>query len=168
MTDLPLPRVLALEQAFTEIAHTRMLGVPVQNPAIHIQAFGFHPDPDDTDLLLGVLVTPWFMNLVRLPTQTHTLGSKLLEVGEKATRSAGNESFEFVGAFEPGIGAFEVCSLFSPMFEFADHAAAADTANEILHLLRTPVKPTTHTAQTPPSRRGFLFGRGTEPARASA
>lgn len=168
MTDLPLPRVLALEQVFTEIARTRMRDVPVLNPEVQVQAMGFLADPDDADMLLGVLITPWFMNLVRLPTRPVSPGNKLLAVGKKATRSAGHQSFEFVGACEAGLGAFEVCSLFSPMFEFADHAAAADTATEILHLLRTPVKPTTHTAQTPPSRRGFLFGRGTEPARAPA
>jgi len=168
MTDLPLPRVLALEQVFTEIAHTRMLGVPVQNLAIHIQAMGFLADPDDADMLLGVLVTPWFMNLVRLPTRPVSPGNKLLAVGEKARRTLGHELFEFVGAFEADIGAFEVCSLFSPMFEFANHAAATDTANEILKLLRTPVKPATTSPQPLPSRRGFLFGRGTEPVRAPA
>ena len=168
MTSDQQRRVLALEQAFTEIAHTRMLGVPVLNPALHVQAIGFLTEPDDTDMLLGVLVTPWFMNLVRLPTRTFSPGNKLLAVGKKATRSAGHQSFQFVGACEAAIGAFEVCSLFSPMFEFADHAAAADTAGEILHVLRTPVKPTVNPTQPLPSRRGFLFGRGTEPGRASA
>jgi len=168
MKKLASPRVLVLEQAFTEIAHTRMLRVPVQNPAVHIQAMGFMPDPDDADMLQGVLVTPWFMNLVRLPTRTVSAGNKLLAVGEKATRVVGNQLFEFVGACEADIGAFEVCSLFSPMFEFANHAAAADTANEILHLLRIPVKPRTSTTQTQPSRRSFLFGRGTKPGKAPA
>ncbi|MDO8321089.1 [NiFe]-hydrogenase assembly chaperone HybE [Rhodoferax sp.] len=168
MINTPQRRVLTLERVFTEIAHTRMLGVPVQNRAVYIQAFGFLPEPDDKDMLLGVLVTPWFMNLVRLPTRAPSPGDKLLAVGKKVRRMVGHESFEFIGACEPGIGTFEVCSLFSPMFEFADHAAAADTANEILNLLRTPVKPGAITPQPLPNRRGFLFGRGTEPARAQA
>ena len=168
MIALASHRVLALECAFTDIARTRMLGVPVQNPAIQVQALGFLPDPNDTAMLLGVLVTPWFMNLVRLPTQASSPGDKLLAVGKKARRAIGHESFEFIGACEAGIGAFEVCSLYSPMFEFADHAVAADTACEILNLLRTPVKSTTTQQPTVPSRRGFLFGRGTEPARAPA
>lgn len=168
MMNLPHNRVLALERVFTEIAHTRMLGVPVQNPAVHIQAFGFAPEPDDAVMMLGVLVTPWFMNLVRLPTRTFSPGNKLLAVGRKATRAAGNQSFEFVGACEADIGAFEVCSLFSPMFEFANHAAATDTAKEILNVLRLPVKPAAITPPAVPSRRGFLFGRGTESGRAQA
>jgi [NiFe] hydrogenase assembly HybE family chaperone len=155
----PQHRVLALERVFTEIAHTRMRGVPVQNPAVHIQAFGFAPDPEDPDMLLGVLVTPWFMNLVRLPSKVSCAGDHLLAVGKKARRTVGNESFEFIGAHEHDIGTFEVCSLFSPMFEFASHAAAADTANDILNLLRTPVKPVAIPPQPLPNRRGFLFGR---------
>ena len=161
-------RVTALEQLFNQVACTRMRDVPVQNLALRVQALGFAPVPDEPEMLLGVLVTPWFMNLVRLPTRPGLPEESLLAVGQKATRTVGQQFFEFVGAFEPEMGAFEVCSLFSPMFEFANHAAAADTANDILHLLRTPVKPTTSTAPTLPSRRGFLFGRGTQTARAQA
>jgi [NiFe] hydrogenase assembly HybE family chaperone len=168
MSSSPSPRVLALQQTFAEIARTRMLGVPVQNHAIQVQAIGFAPEPDNTNMLLGVLVTPWFMNLVRLPTQTAFPGERLLSVGKKANRSVGNRSFEFMGADEPDIGAFEVCSLFSPMFEFANHATAADTANEILKLLRMPVKPAPTTPPNLPSRRGFLLGRGIKPERAPA
>ena len=166
--NIPQRRVLALERVFTEIAHTRMRGVPVQNPAVFVQAFGFAPDPNDPDMLQGVLVTPWFMNLVRLPTRACSSGDQLLAVGKKAHRTVGHESFEFVGACEADIGAFEVCSLFSPMFEFANHAVAADTANEILNVLRVPVKPTVIIPPTVPSRRGFLFGRAVEPGRAPA
>lgn len=168
ISHTPQHRVLALERVFTEIAHTRLSGVPVLNPAVQVQAFGFAPDTDHTDMLAGVLVTPWFMNLVRLPAQAPSPGNKLLSVGEKARRTVGHESFEFIGAREPGIGAFEVCSLFSPMFQFANHAAAADTASEILNLLRTPVKPTVIPPEPVPNRRGFLFGRGSEPTRARA
>lgn len=155
-------RVAALELLFNKVARTRMLGVPVQNPALRVQAFGFAPVPEEPEMLLGVLVTPWFMNLVRLPARTCLPAESLLAVGKKATRTVGRQFFEFVGACEPDMGPFEVCSLFSPMFEFANHAAAADTANDILHLLRTPVTSTISTAPTQPSRRGFLFGRGAQ------
>ncbi len=167
MNDAQQRRVAALEQLFNEISCTRMQGVPVQNPAVQVQALGFAPDPDDTTMLLGVLVTPWFMNLVRLPSMA-TSTTERLAVGKKARRVAGNQSFEFVGACEPGLGAFEVCSLFSPMFQFANHAAAADTATEILNLLRTFVKPAAIALPTVPSRRGFLFGRHAQPTRAQA
>ena len=160
MTEVLQHRVLALERVFTEIAHTRMQGVPVLNTAVHIQALGFVHDPEDTKLLTGILVTPWFMNLLRLPRSASDSATDLLTVGQKTRRTFGNESFEFTGACEIDLGAFEVCSLFSPMFEFANHAAAVDTASEILRLLRSSPQPATMAAAPLPSRRGFLFGRG--------
>lgn len=156
-------RILALEQAFTRIAATRMRDVPVQNPALRVQAVGFAPQADDA-VLLGVLLTPWFMNLVRLPLGEADAGAHLLAVGAKTKRQVGTEQFEFIGAYEAGLGAFEACSLFSPMFEFADQAAAVATASEVLALLRAPV-PQEHKPPPAPSRRGFLLGRRQESAR---
>jgi len=160
-------RVQTLEQVFAHIAATRMQGVPVQNHALRVQAVGFAPqaDPAGGEWLLGILVTPWFMNLVCLPMDL----ARVPGVGQKASRQIGGERFEFIGAHEDGLGAFACCSLFSPMFEFADHAAAVATACEVLNLLRTPVPaPTAAPAVEAPSRRGFLFGRGGPRAGASA
>lgn len=168
MIDHYQRRVDGLAHVFTEIGRTRMLGVPLQNPALLVQALGFAPDPDDPEILSGVLVTPWFMNLVRLPTRANPPGLRLLAVGEKGQRAVGKTSFDFLGASEADIGAFEVCSLFSPMFEFADHAAAADTATEILNLLRLPMTTPAFKPPAEPTRRGFLFGRGIDAARARA
>lgn len=177
-------RVQTLEQVFAHIAATRMQGVPVLNPALRVQAVGFEPQADaDGEWLLGVLVTPWFMNLVCLPlavagTGETVAGGAVLGVGQKASRQIGSQTFEFIGAHEDGLGAFACCSLFSPMFEFADHAAAVATACEVLNLLRTPASAPTPTSlaspalqgagEAAPSRRGFLFGRGGPRAGASA
>lgn len=139
-----------LQNTFSTIAATRMKGVPVQNPALRVEAVGFAAVNDGG---LGILITPWFMNLVRLPLSPN---ATTLGVGQKAEYAFGTERFEFIGALEDGIGAFETCSLFSPMFEFADHAAAVATAQEVLKLLRKPVD----TVQAP-ARRGFLLGRRT-------
>jgi [NiFe] hydrogenase assembly HybE family chaperone len=98
-------------------------------------------------MLQGVLVTPWFMNLVRLPLRNAPATGPVLAERQKATRPFGNTDFEFIGSFEARIGAFEVCSLYSPMFEFADHAAALATAQEVLNQLHRPAPepaPTAH------------------------
>lgn len=155
-------RVQTLEQVFAHIAATRMQGVPVQNHALRVQAVGFAPqaDPNGGEWLLGILVTPWFMNLVCLPLDLAHAGEAVLGVGQKAKRQISSQTFEFIGAHEDGLGAFACCSLFSPMFEFADHAAAVATACEVLNLLRTPAPALTPAQKPAPSRRGFLFGRG--------
>jgi [NiFe] hydrogenase assembly HybE family chaperone len=154
---------LALEQLFSDIARDRMQGVPLLNPALQVQALGFEPDPLEAGIWLGLLITPWFMNLVRMNSQAHAGAVDYLPAGEKATRLFGNTRFEFIGVFEPSLGAFETCSLFSPMFEFADHSAAVATATEVLSQLRQVAPAASPKAPASPSRRGFLFGRAAAP-----
>lgn len=143
-------RLQALEAAFRHIAATRMDGVPVLNPRLDVQAVGFEPEADGSHAL-GVLVTPWFMNLLRLPLRDAVAP---LAVRTVAARDIGTHRLDFIGAFEPGVGAFEACSLFSPMFEFDNQAAAVATAHEALKELRASSR-----APAQPARRGFLLGR---------
>ncbi|BAL96924.1 HupJ protein, putative [Rubrivivax gelatinosus IL144] len=151
----PMARVPALEAAFGEIAATRMRGLPFLNPRLAVQAVGFAPHTgEDGEAAVGVLLTPWFMNLVRLPA------GAALAVGAKADREFGGRVFEFIGAHEPRCGGYEACSLFSPVTEFADQAAAVATARELLTLLRPAAVPPPPAREPVPSRRGFLFGRG--------
>lgn len=150
-------RVAALEALFTHIAATRMVGIPILHPELRVEAVGFEPDGDDA--AVGVLVTPWFMNLVWLPLDAAPTPATL---AQRATRerTVGRERFPFIGAHEDGFGAFEACSLFSPMGDFVDHDAAAATARAVLEELRKPPEPP---AAPPPqaSRRALLFGRST-------
>ena len=143
-------RLATLEQCFRAIEHERLRGLPMLNPALAVQAVDFEADDEAA---LGVLVTPWFMNLVRLPLGA---GVAVLRVGETAPRVVGARCFDFIGAHEPGLGAFEAASLFSPMNGFADQAGAVATARAVLAELRG------RPARLPPeqpARRGFLLGR---------
>jgi [NiFe] hydrogenase assembly HybE family chaperone len=174
-----MQRVAFLITAFEHIARTRMAGVPLLNAALRTEAVGFEPQADDEGEagLLGVLVTPWFMNLVWLPG----MQAAPLEVGATRLRRLGGETLSFLGAEEAGCR-FEACSLFSPMFEFADQGAARAVAQAALAHLRQP-RPATAAAETflvekatlpapaaeptrpppgtpgAPTRRGLLFGR---------
>lgn len=149
-------RVQALQQAFEHIARTRMAGMPLNHPLLEVAVVDFLAD-DDGDFTLGVLVTPWCMNLLRLPLRERLHDEPgVLGVGVTGPRDIGARRFDFIGAHEPGLGAFEACSLFSPMFEFADQAAAVATAKEALKELRG--SGITRPPQQP-ARRGFLFGR---------
>lgn len=126
---LPSPAA-ALEVRFNDILHTQMHGVPVLNPALRVQAVGFQPWADHW---LGVLVTPWFMNLLLLPR----VRAQWPEVGERESRHyvfpAG--VFEFIGSRDAVLGEYQACSLFSPMFDFATPAGAHDTAAAALQAL---------------------------------
>ena len=74
-----------------------------------------------------------------------------------ASRGRGSENFDFIGSHEPAFGSYAACSLFSPMFEFGDQAAAVATARAVLTTLRTPVAAVEQTVS--PARRSFLLGR---------
>lgn len=136
-------RVHALESRFRHIAMTRMAGVALLHPALRVEAVDFAEQVDGC--AVGVLVTPWFMNLVKLPL---TEGAALPLPGSSADHSVGGWAFRFHGQSEPGVGPFAAASLVSPMHGFADQAAAVATARALLERLRPR-----------PARRGFLFGR---------
>lgn len=154
-------RSRALEALFEDIARTRMAGLPVLNAALRVEAVGFlccpsGPAADAEPTACGVLITPWFMNLVRLPL--HEDGQPAA-VGRSREHAVGDMRFAFLAAFEPGFGAFETCSLFSPMFQFRAHAQARATAEAVLAALRVPAPTAAPPAERAPARRFFLFGR---------
>lgn len=153
-----------LQAVFASIAATRMADVPILNERLRVQAVDFEPlaavdDDGVPQAAAGVLVTPWFMNLVWLPLSP---GQACVPVGETARRRIGNETFALIGGHEPAFGAYEACSLFSPMFEFEDQAAAVATARAVMAQLRMPPASDADDQPLPaaPARRRFLGARG--------
>lgn len=144
-------QVARLETVFRDIAATRMEGVPLLHAGLQVQAVDFAPEPEG-DFALGVLVTPWFMNLMRVPLGT----AEVLAPGQVGPQRLGEHRLRFIGAHEAAFGPYEMCSLASPMFEFADQQAAVATAREVLVRLRA----SSAQGVPDPHRRGFLLGRG--------
>jgi len=107
-----------LETAFRAVSE-RMRGLAFVNPAVGVEAVGFAPW--DTHWL-GVMVTPWFMNLLLLPREPEAW--KPLAAGAKRRYAFPAGTYEFIGAHDPAIGDYQACSLFSPLLEFTDHASA--------------------------------------------
>ncbi|MBI5109247.1 MAG: [NiFe]-hydrogenase assembly chaperone HybE [Rhodocyclales bacterium] len=156
----------ALVAAFERIAHTRMAGLPLNNSALWVQAVGFRAQDDG--YLIGVLITPWAINLVMLAaTRSRELH---LAPDRRQTWEFPSGSYEFMGGEEPECGAYQFCSLFSPAFEFRDQASAVETAVAIMAALfaateadhaaaREAARLTGQSvAQIPTTRRGFLQG----------
>ena len=106
-----------LNVAFREAAK-RMPGNLV-NPALEVEAVGFAPWEGHW---LGVMVTPWFMNLVLLPRVQSRWQS--LRPGDKRKLLFPAGVYEFIGASDANVGEYQSCSLFSPMGQFESHAAA--------------------------------------------
>lgn len=153
-------------------AAQRMHGLGLANPALTVEAVAFGPWEDRW---LGVMVTPWFMNLALLPRDPGR--TPPLEVGAKRRYAFPAGEFEFIGASDPAVGDFEMCSLFSPMDEFADQATArlvATLAREALFdaanaepsgppatgdAATRPLAELEARAAAPMSKRDFLRGR---------
>jgi [NiFe] hydrogenase assembly HybE family chaperone len=118
-----------LESAFTRIWKTRMAGLPFLNPALGVESVGFRPWEGQW---LGVLVTPWSMNLVLMPGEGRW--EALAAGGERvAVMPAGR--FRFIAGRDDELGEYHACSLFSPVLEFADHESARATAQAALAAL---------------------------------
>jgi [NiFe] hydrogenase assembly HybE family chaperone len=119
-----------LESAFTRIRRERMADIPLLNPALEVQAVGFSVRED---YCLGVLITPWFMNLMLLPLA----GDEWAELpsGTKINKSFPSGTYEFILGEEEGVGRYLMCSLFSPVFEFQNQQAAVVTAEAVLQSL---------------------------------
>ena len=159
-------RTRALEALFDGIARSRMAGLPFMNSALRVEAIDFRLEPSrgrdtlpgtsESGNVAGVLVTPWFMNLVRFPLMRRDTPAR---VGTCRVRQVGREQFTFTGAHEDGFGSFEACSMFSPMFEFGTQANAIATASALLAQLRRPVIASAEPAAAAPARRSFLLGR---------
>ena len=119
-----------LVATFSHIEQTRMQGVPVLNSALQVNADHFIAWQD---YYLGVMITPWFMNLMLAPaSQESTEHFAEFKMGQKQTHVFPSGPYEFIVGHEPELGNFQSCSLFSPMFEFADQSAALDTASAVL------------------------------------
>lgn len=149
----------ALCAVFADIAATRMAGLPICNPHLQVEAIGFRRADDGH--WVGVMITPWAINLLRLPAQAD--GWPVLPAGSKCDWGFASGDYEFTLAEEARLGEYHLCSLFSPASEFASHEQARLTALAIataLHEAPMSASETPPTTSAAPSRRAFLGLRG--------
>jgi [NiFe] hydrogenase assembly HybE family chaperone len=129
-------------------AALKVKALPVYNPTLAVEAVGFRLHEGRH---VGVIVTPWFMNLVVLPS-----------ADDLATWAEGGEvrlvfpsgSYDFTVSRLNDVGLIGACSLFSTMSEFTDHEAAQVAATSITEALFQPEAP----APAPTVSRRQLFG----------
>jgi [NiFe] hydrogenase assembly HybE family chaperone len=112
-----------LENAFRAVHAQSMQGLAFVNPALRVEAVAFAPWKG---YWLGVMLTPWSMNLLLMPREISAWRS--LPPGEKRRYSFPAGAFDFIGACVDAVGEYMVCSLFSPVLDFADHETARETA----------------------------------------
>jgi [NiFe] hydrogenase assembly HybE family chaperone len=129
-----------LQEAFERIHQQRMLGLPILHPGLRVAVVGGRRLLSDSQAdWLGILLTPWCMNLVLIPgpESTRQLGS----VGSTRCVDLPAGRFELITSEEASVGRFAACSLFSPMHDFADQASALAMAEAIMTELFEPQGP---------------------------
>lgn len=116
--------------AFYRSAARNMAGLPVYNHKLEVDATTFLLWQDNW---LGIIVTPWCMNIVILPGELSRHNRQ--QVGAKFYQALPSGRYEFIRAYAEDCGDFASCSVFSPMFEFPSQIIAMQTAQEVLTAL---------------------------------
>jgi [NiFe] hydrogenase assembly HybE family chaperone len=157
MTDA-IAYAATLEAIYRHIGECSMHDLPIYNHGLAVEAVGFAAHDG---AISGILITPWFMNLMLLPSD-EALATRALGSSFSQTFPIGLLDFT-VGEIA-GLGRIASCSLYSPMFEFADMAAARANAEAAIAEIRHP-EPEVPTARVVSAldRRSFLRGALTEP-----
>ncbi|ATQ67063.1 [NiFe]-hydrogenase assembly chaperone HybE [Methylosinus trichosporium] len=143
-----------LAAIYREIYRRAMRDAPICNDALAVEAVGFR---DFGDLALGVMVTPWFANLIAAPLDD----AQSFDAATLRLRFPAGDA-EFNVSELDGFGRIATCSLFSPMDAFADQDAARATAQAALDALfdaHLHDPPRAERAAATLDRRAVFFGR---------
>lgn len=143
-----------LAESYREIGERAMRDLPIYNEALGVEAIGFRRF---NGTIVGIMVTPWFMNVVMPASDARQSSSATMRVRFPAG------DIEFTLSEVGQMGRIASCSLFSPMAEFPDMASARATAEAALAELMLPADSEEATrrrepATTPIDRRSFLRG----------
>jgi [NiFe] hydrogenase assembly HybE family chaperone len=145
----------AIAAAFARIHAERMRGLPFLNGALWVESVGFRIVED---AWVGVVVTPWSMNLLTLPVSGRTGHDHA--AGTVVPRHFPSGTYDFVAGDTAGIGVHLACSLFSPVLEFDTQADARAVAERVLEQLLDGGGPLQARSERPPPTGG---GQGGQP-----
>jgi len=124
-------RIRQLVQRFTHIGNTAMRDLPIYNHALQVDAIGFEATRTGW---LGVLITPWFINVILLPLQRQ---ETTVPLGDKVTHELASGEHEFSVGEDDELGRYDFITLASPTLRYKSHQAARDVAQKALVKLLT-------------------------------
>lgn len=141
LAENPAPLLLAM---YRRIWETSMRDLPFVNPALAVDVVGFRRFRGDW---VGVVITPWFLNLFLLPGGGELWSDR--PAGERGKVAFPVGELEFIADNDAGaeIPAHQYCPLFAPVTQFATQAAAEGAALAALEALFAPPP----VAETPPA-----------------
>ena len=119
-----------MTERFRDIHATRMQGMPFINAKLRVEAVGFRPWEEHE---LGVLITPWFMNLILLPEVDADIGQ-----GHKIDAGFPSGNIEMTVAQDEKLGLYFSAVLFSSVMDIPNQETARDIAVEVMRELFDP------------------------------
>ena len=118
---------------FQKIGVERVYGLPIYNEALTVEPVDFQNCKGG---LIGVLVTPWFMNIMLLPEDTSSYQSQ--ELGEKVKFQLESGDQEFVIGEDEEVGRYLFRTVTSPTHCYKKQIAAVNSGKKALSVLLTP------------------------------
>ncbi|HEY9079397.1 [NiFe]-hydrogenase assembly chaperone HybE [Magnetovibrio sp.] len=164
-----IARIVAI---YRRIDLERMQDLPFRNDALQVEAVGFCDWHGDR---LGVIISPWFINLVLVPGADTDWS--VYRHGDKVQYVFPAGRYDFVHGDLEDFGFIQSCSLMSPVGDVQDQDTARLIGEEVMRLMMIEADPsdddrgtpllsavaepeaTTPKTQQPISRRELLRGR---------
>ena len=161
MKDAIRPRVFSSDpmiffaSGFERIRRERMQGLDLLNPRLNVHVLPFRRTGCHW---IGIVVTPWSVAAVIACGDLNRW--RRLPAGKTFDISLAGGDFTFLSVRDTVLGEYLMCSLKSPVHEFADQAAADAFAKTCLQMMTTrPVTQKTPAGTTAALSRRALFTR---------
>lgn len=127
--------VQQLVDRFDYIGRERIQGLPIYNEKLAVEAIDFQACEGGR---IGVLITPWFVNVMLLPDDDTPW--QLKELGEKVKFDLPSGEHEFSVGEEDAIGRYLFRSVVSPTHCYKSQPPARAAASKALSELLTPAQ----------------------------
>mgnify|MGYP001814253966 CR=1 FL=1 len=118
---------------FQQIGVERIFGLPIYNDALNVEAVEFQSCDGG---LIGVLITPWFMNIMLLPEDTSPWQTQ--ELGVKVKYKLDSGEHEFVIGEDEEVGRYLFRTVTSPTHCYKKQIAAINSGKKALSALLAP------------------------------
>lgn len=132
-----------LQAHYQRIWEERMRDLPFVNPALQVAAVGFRRFEGDW---LGVVVTPWFVNLMLISGGGQLWGD--IPAGERRYLNLPCGTLQFLADDDPDIGPYQYCPLIAPVTALPDMVAALTVARDALATVFAPPREAAAEAST--------------------